>query len=132
LAIADLEQMIERILAEHRVPKIEELCRIFREVDSDSETSKMAKANVISTLGYGEIGERYPITLADMHAWCGLVPHYLDSKKESGQDYGYTKTVGILLWSSTLNLIARSFTKKNSHMLFDYLQKEWTCRTEKH
>ena len=123
---ANLGQMIERILAENRVPKIEELCMVFRQVDrGGSYASRIAKTTIVSTLGYGEIGDRYPITMKNTRAWCELVLRYLNSKNELGQDHQYTETVGIQLWSSTLDLISRSFTKQNSHILFDYLLKEW-------
>ena len=130
MTLANLEQMIERILAENRVPKIEELCMVFRQVDRGSSyASRIAKTTIVSTLGYGEIGDRYPITIKNTRAWCELVLRYLSNKNELGRDHQYTKTVGTLLWSSTLDLISRSFTKQSSHILFDYLLKEWKEKT---
>jgi len=124
----NLTQMIKKILAENRVPKVEELCIVFRQVDSGSQASKIAKTTIVSTLGYGEIGDRYPITLKNTRAWCELVLRYLSSKNELGQDHEYTNTVGMILWASTLDLISRSFTKENSHILFDYLSEEWKMK----
>jgi len=130
LAQVDLKRVIERILAENRVPKIEELCMIFRKVDRDSHASKIVKTTIVSTLGFGEIGNRYPISLGNTRAWCDLVLRYLSSKNELGENHEYTKTVGTILWSSTLDLIGRLFTKENSHILFDYLLEEWKMNPE--
>lgn len=121
----NLGLIIERILSERRIPNIIELTEVLKEVDSNSEASKITKTTILTTLGFGKIGERYPITLENAVAWCDLVNLYLNSKNELGRDHPYTKSVSRLVLSSTFHLISRSFTKKNSHLLFDYLSKEW-------
>jgi len=122
------KKMIEKILAENRVPNIEELCIVFGQVDKGGQASRIAKTTIVSTLGYGEIGERYPISLKNTRAWCELALRYSRSKNELGQDHEYTNTVGMILWSSTLDLIARSFTKENSSILLDYLLEVWKMK----
>lgn len=121
----NLDLMVKRILSERRTSNITELIEILSEVDSNSEASKIMKRTILATLGFGEIGDRYSITLENTVAWCDLVNQYLGCKIDLGQDNSYTKTVRRLVLSSTFNLISRSFTKKNSHALFEYLSKEW-------
>lgn len=114
-----------KLLSEKRVPNVMELVRVLREVDSDGLASKIAKSSILGALGAGEIGDRFPITFQNTKAWCELVFRYLRSRNELGHNHPYTKTVGDVVWSSTLDLITRSFRKDNSNMLFDKLSREW-------
>jgi len=116
--------MIINISREHRTPKITELIKILREVDTYSEASRISKETIITTLGFGKIGEKYPVTIQNTISWCDLVSRYLDARAR-GPNNKYTKTLGRLVLNSTFDFISRSFTRKNSQYLFNLLSKEW-------
>ena len=121
----NLESLLQRILLEKRVPNITELVAVLKEADDESEASRIMKRTILTSLGFGEIGSKYPVTLNNTFVWCDLVSLYLRSKNELGIDHSFTKSIRILVVSSTFHLISRSFTRENSSRLFDYLYTEW-------
>ncbi len=121
----DLRSLIQKIAIEKRIPSIAELVAVLEEVDTNSEASRIMKRTIISTLGFGQIGCRYPVTFNNATAWCDLVNYYLKIKNELGGDHSFTKNIRTLVTSSTFDLVSRSFTKENSSELFDYLCKKW-------
>ena len=121
----NLQSLLQKILLEKRIPDIVELVAVLKEVDDESEASTIMKRTILTTLGFCEIGNKYPITLNNTFAWCDLVNLYLRSKNEMGKDHSFTKSIRILAVSSTFHLVSRSFTRQNSSRLFDYLYREW-------
>ena len=102
---------------------IDELLDTLDLIDDRYKVIAMTKNLILASLGAGEIGDRYPITAEDVQKWRKIRDDYHEAMRLNNVQL--TSTLSDLLFVRTIDLIFRSFTSKNSGLLFDKLSGRW-------
>lgn len=92
-------------------------------IDKGTEATKIAKETTLVTLGFGKMGDKYPITSKDIENWVKLRREHHQALQNGHAQYA--ESIRRLLLSSTIDLINRCFTSGTAEALFDKLSKRW-------
>ena len=102
---------------------IDELLDTLDLIDDRSKVIAITKNLILASLGAGEIGDRYPITAEDVKKWRKIRGDYHEAMRLNHVQLA--SALSDLLSIRTIDLIFRSFTSKNSGLLFHMLSERW-------
>jgi hypothetical protein len=112
-------------MSEKTVPITEDLVDEFLDVFDEvceGEACRIAKSQILATLGLAEIGDIDPITVLNLSNWRNQVLEYRKKPSSNVKAFVFSQTVGML---------NRCFKRENSGWLFFKLQKRWKKTQEK-
>jgi len=105
---------------------VDALLDAIDQLDDGSAVVYMQKHMILATMGFGEVGDRYPVTIENVKAWARLRNYYHEAVRHNHAELA--NSIGDLLISCTFSLIARCFTSRNSYVLFSKLSERWVTR----
>lgn len=102
---------------------IDELLDTYDSIDKDTIASQIDKNTILTTLGFGKMGDKNPISFEDIKSWRKLRDNYLETLRKGHLQFA--ESLRVLLFGATSNLISRCFTSENAEALFDKLSLRW-------